>query len=945
MGDRAAIEADIYINLHKFFSRYYQEGDFVSKRRISGNRHRYVVPYNGEEVYLHWANSDQYYVKTTEHFHNYDWEAPDGSAVRFELRNADVEHNNVEGDVRFFLPLAGKVQWDEKARRAIIPFEYRPLTAQEGEKYGKRGQQEKIILGAVDDVASRLAKLSPNLATALRSERPRNDNGSVSHLEHHLRQYTRRNTSDFFIHKDLKGFLSRELDFYLKNEVLDLDVLERAGERNMGGWFQRMRLIKSIGNVIIDFLGRIENFQKVLWEKHKFVTEAHHCISVGIIDSKFHPVIVRNDRQWAEWRELLGIGEGGMTLLDTGRDAMDRRTDLLQACPTLMVDTSHFDQEFVDGLLASLDDLDGTTDMLLINGDGFQALNLLMALYRNRIDSVYIDPPYNTDSSKIIYKNDYEHSSWLSMLENRLSKSNDLLIDGGVLCCAIDDEEMPKLRLVLNSIFDRDIGVAVVRSNPSGRKTRGKFAPSHEYAIFVGREKSSPGVLPKTEKQYAAYKEKDDEGRHFVWTNLIRSGSNSERKNRPHMYFPIYVSNDNKMRVPKMTWNKGRNEYDILEQLEPNETAVLPINKGQEMCWHRGHERVSRELAEYRVRRNSAIIIDFKKYMDMDAKPKTWWDKDYYESDENVQDRETMWGDSKYASSIHAPKTLKSLFGSKNFDFAKSVSLVKDCITASGCRDVCLDYFAGSGTTGHAIIDLNRADGKRRKCIMVEVGRQFDDVILPRIKKVTYSPDWKDGRPEHTPTTMEAKRGPRIVKYVRLESYEDALDNIEFGRGAGQLAQVDRFDDNLLRYMLEWETKGSGTMLNAERLASPFSYTLRLHAGGETKARTVDIPETFNYLLGLNVRSRRTYDDGGRRYLVYRGSVAGGGVLAKTVAVVWRDTTGWKKKDFERDREFVGKQGMAAGADRIYINGDSLIPSAKPVEKLFRDRMLARTGA
>ena len=170
MGDRAAVEADIYMKLHDFFSRYYQDGDFMSKRRISGSRHRYAVPYNGEEVYLYWANSDQYYVKTAEHFHDYDWRAPDGSTVRFELRKANVEHNNIKGDRRFFLPMIDKTQWDEKTKKIVIPFEYRPLTVQEDKKYGRSKQQEKIVLAAVDSISSRLAKMSPSLSVALCSD-------------------------------------------------------------------------------------------------------------------------------------------------------------------------------------------------------------------------------------------------------------------------------------------------------------------------------------------------------------------------------------------------------------------------------------------------------------------------------------------------------------------------------------------------------------------------------------------------------------------------------------------------------------------------------------------------------------------------------------------------------------------------------------------------------
>ena len=264
---RTATETQIYNHLYTFFSRYYQDGDFISKRRYS-RRQRYAIPYNGEEVYLHWANSDQYYIKTGENFHDYDWKAANGVTVRFKLRAANVEQNNVKGNKRFFLPRITDTEWEEETEEIIVLFEYRPLTPQEATKYGNQNQQEKIIAEGVDAIPRQLGNEAKAL-TALNAERRRNGNGPVSNFEHHLRQYTRRNTSDFFIHKDLKGLLSRELDFYLKNEVLNLDEMERAGDQMAEGWFQMMRLIKSVGSRIIDFLEQIENFQRMLWEKRK----------------------------------------------------------------------------------------------------------------------------------------------------------------------------------------------------------------------------------------------------------------------------------------------------------------------------------------------------------------------------------------------------------------------------------------------------------------------------------------------------------------------------------------------------------------------------------------------------------------------------------------------------------------------------------------------------
>ena len=187
------------------------------------------------------------------------------------------------------------------------------------------------------------------------------------------------------------------------------------------------------------------------------------------------------------------------------------------------------------------------------------------------------------------------------------------------------------------------------------------------------------------------------------------------------------------------------------------------------------------------------------------------------------------------------------------FSFQKSVHATKDCLKVCGINSggTALDYFAGSGTTGHAVINLNREDGGRRRFILVEMADYFDTVLLPRIKKVTFSPEWKDGQPKRMATAQRAERGPRVLKVIRLESYEDALNNIAFDETSGQ--QALQFDDYLLQYMLTWETRHSDTLLNVEKLSRPFSYQLSIHRDGKTRVQPVDLPETFNYLLGLHV--------------------------------------------------------------------------------------------
>ena len=921
---RDALEADTYNHLHTFFGRYYQDGDFVSKRRYSRS-HRYAIPYNGEEVYLHWANSDQYYIKTAEHFHSYQWKSPTGVIVHFRVDSADVEQNNVKGERRFFVPRTAEAGWDADSRTLTLPFSYRPLSTSEQASYGRSNQQDKIIAAALEELPKGFK--DPVTLAALTAERGPGAAGEpITFLGHHLLQYTRRNDSDFFIHKDLRGFLGRELDFYLKNEVLNLDDLSVSGEQTADGWFQLLQLIKTIGGQIIDFLAQVEGFQKMLWEKRKFVLETNYCIALRCIPPAFYEEIVGNDAQWAEWKDL-ALLNGATTSLFDACTTPDERVTYIQTHGTLMLDTAHFPVDFTDRLLGAFNDLDGITDGLLLNSDNWQALRLLQERYARRVKCLYIDPPYNTDASAIVYKNGYKDSSWLSLMAGGLETSKGLLARDGVACSAIDDEEAWRLRSLMQTVFDHELGIVPVRSNPAGRKSRGQFSPSHEYAFFYGSAESQPGSLEKTEKELARYPLEDEQGR-FAWNNLIRHGSGDRRADRPNMFYPIYVDDHDKLRVPAMKWDDQARSYEILEDPAENEATVWPIRTqdGQrlEKRWHRGPERVASGSDDYRVRRvDNRVEIDFKIRLDVQSMPKTWWD------------------DKRYASANLGAKSLKDLFDSRVFDFAKAVGLVEDCLRASVCDEhaVVLDYFAGSGTTGHAVVNLNREDGGRRSFILVEMGGYFGTVVLPRIKKVASSPEWSGGKPVRPPTADEVERSPRIIKYARLESYEDALDSIQFDDDAAQLKLEDRIEGYLLHYMLKWETKDSETLLNPAKLDSPFDYRLRVHTNGNTVDRSVDVAETFNYLLGLVVRTRRVHMDGDRRYLVFRGETRE--APGRSTVVIWRDTKDWDEDDLKRDKAFATEQGMMDGADTVYVNGLCAIVDTRPIEPLFKDRMFA----
>ena len=230
------------------------------------------------------------------------------------------------------------------------------------------------------------------------------------------------------------------------------------------------------------------------------------------------------------------------------------------------------------------------------------------------------------------------------------------------------------------------------------------------------------------------------------------------------------------------------------------------------------------------LRTDEGIAIDFKTRMDETAMPTTWWDKN------------------EYASANYAPTELKDLFGKKPFDFAKALQLVQDSLWACGAgkdNAMVLDFFAGSGTTGHAVIKMNREDNGHRKYLLIEMGEYYDSVTKPRMQKVVYSADWKDGKPQNRNTGVS-----QIIKYMRLESYEDALSNIELKDDAGQMSMLFG-EEYLVRYMLDLESKDS--LLNVAAFKDPFSYKMKITEKNECKERPVDLVETFDYLIGLTV--------------------------------------------------------------------------------------------
>ena len=706
-------EGDVYKHLASFFERYYKDGDFAAQRRYSSAGHAsYLIPYDGEEVKLHWANADQYYIKTTENYASYVFRVADGAEAerraRFETAAAVGTRDNAKepnARTRRFVLASGRDAVTVDGGELVVRFEHRPLTNAEKRQLPGNGNAPQAKIN--EDAANRIRRAAPaEWQAALARPEPTESSPERTTLGRHIAAYTAKNSFDYFIHKDLGGFLLREFDLYLKTEVLNLDDLEPGNAAGVRRAIARMRAIRTLGEKIIAFLAQLEDFQKRLWLKRKFVLETQYCVTLDRVPESLYAEIAGNEAQREEWESLYAISEIPASLMNGGGGASATLTeDFLRANPYLVLDTRHFHQDFKDRLLGALSEsgpLHEAQDGLLIHGENFQALRLLDARYRRSVQCIYADPPYNTDSSSILYKNDLKDSSWLSLMEDRMVLAKSFLTSRGIVCCAIDDEEAWRLRALLQTIFDKEVGVAPVRSTPIGRTSVGKLSPTHEYALFYGSVNAEPGTLVKTEKQEKRYPFSDEHGR-YAWRNLVRTGTDDRRADRPKQYYPIFVRADDTLRIPRMEWDEGGSKYRVLEKPCADDTILWPIERQNgrtiEKRWERGWERVTREASGYRVQRDrdGNVSVHFMQRMDPSSAPKTWW------------------GDSKYASSNHGAKVLKDLFVENPFDFPKAVPLVEDCIRA-----------AGGGGKGARVLDFLPDPARRDTPWSISTGPMLD---------------------------------------------------------------------------------------------------------------------------------------------------------------------------------------------------------------------------
>lgn len=488
------------------------------------------------------------------------------------------------------------------------------------------------------------------------------------------------------------------------------------------------------------------------------------------------------------------------------------------------------------------------TQNLYIEGDNLEVLKLLQKSYMGKVKMIYIDPPYNTGKN-LIYKNNFYqeeseylkgigvydefgnklfcnttsngrfHSDWCSMIYSRLLVSRALLSKDGIICLTIDDSEIENVTSMMNDVFGElnHLATIIIKNNPSGRSTTKGASIAHEYALFYGaNEETTLGRLPRNDSQIARYKEKDSLGA-YEWVNFRKHGGYKE--DAPTMFYPIYVKKDcSSFRIPQLKWNDETKEYVVLDQLRDDEILTLPIDElGRNRRWKWGLERALSNQSEMMAKtdRNGLPTVYIKARMNEEGMLPL-----------------TVWDDKSYSSTEYGANLLKKIFNAQYFDYPKSLYAVIDCLRIGnlGSDSIVLDFFSGSSTTAHAVMQLNAEDGGNRKYIMVQLpeetpedseARKAGYNTIPEIAKERIRRAGKKIKEESPLTTQNLDTGFRVFRLA-----DSNFEEVKKAPGEYDQSQLDLFLNNvksdrtdldlLFGAMLSWGVQLSLPMTSEE---------------------------------------------------------------------------------------------------------------------------------
>jgi adenine-specific DNA-methyltransferase len=555
-------------------------------------------------------------------------------------------------------------------------------------------------------------------------------------------------------------------------------------------------------------------------------------------------------------------------------------------------------------------------------------------MFRGFVKLIYIDPPYNTGGDGFLYRDEFSrHSAWLSLMEPRLRLGRELLSDDGAIFIAIDDNEHANLKQTLDMIFGADNHITSMVWEGGLKNDSRYISVGQDYMVGYFKESArtaQAGIRWRVRKEgideiyNAVNRLRVEHGHDYMSISQgLREWYRRAGKSHPSYAHRHYNSVDERGAYfpGDIAWPGGGGpSYDVFHPV-----TGQPVKKPTNGWRYSTPERMAEMIAQNRIHFDA----------DHTTVPKV---KRYLQELEGQVLPSVFYRDRRAAI-----RELRDIMGGDVFDNPKDVLTIQKLVEATTVEDSWIaDFFAGSGTTGHAVIALNRELGSNRRFFMVEMGEYFDSVLKRRIAKVMYAPEWKGGQPSANPSFSGelpewVNRSPRVVQILGIEAYEDSLNSLTTSDATALFAQP------MLRYTPSVSDQGPACLLATNSLEDPFQYELQVQTPTGSQNLKVDLVTTFYLMKGIHPTRYRELEHDGRRYVLVEGVHA-----TERVLVLWRDIA---SLDPEAEREFLLRTVKdvldvpLAEYRRVYHNADSALPNGLSLDQEFKQLMFEPESA
>lgn len=784
---------ELFEKLYTFFKRYFPESGSIYYTYTPWSERIYERVYDPEkDVILFWKTHMLYYVKTEKNY----------KSVEIKIKGINGE------EIKFYFDVS-ELEHKKANEKKEIMFEFKEID-----------KDKKIVLRCIYSERGRKTKIDE----IIRQAKVEYKDITTEDVEKAIRIFNKQSEVDYFINKDAEKFLKEQLDMYVYQYMFDSENVWSMKR------IKEIQVFKKIANKIIEFIAQFENELVKIWNKPKFVFNSNYVITIDRIVEKEGGYEVLEkilnheniEQQIEEWKEL-GIVDEGFKKEEIYQqeqsNLFSQRGKINEKYKYLPIDTKYFKDIEIE-ILELFDDIDEELDGWLIKSENYQALNTILPKFKEKVQTIYIDPPFNLDSSdQFMYRTNYKDANWATLLENRIKLAKEWLNEKGSIFVRCDYNGNWIVRPLMDEIFGKENfkNEIIINRKRQSIGTPNKFEVENEYLYFYSK---SENYLRKD-----IYKKRSLVN--FKWAGFLKQ----EERNPPQRIF------FGKVLYPPKGQHFSLIQEKVDKLLKEHFLRLKCKKCGAIYYWD---DEETKENFKNKILINKKDVF---KYLDIKPETNVYgvkkvdkclncgqddWKVEYLTSDEvKVTDN---W------------KDIPSYSDYFKFSTENSEILLKRIIeSTSNDGNLIIDFFLGSGTTTAVAHKL------RRKWIGIELGDHFWSVVLPRMKKVLAYDKSGISKEKDVRELYNEKNAGGFFKYYELEQYEEVLRNTKYEHGDLSL-QPSPGKDVFNEYIFMRSPKFVETVLRRE------GNEYKVDLSKLYPEKKIDIVETLSNVLGKKIK-------------------------------------------------------------------------------------------